>query len=1095
MRFNPRGTSTHVAIRKQLEQAALPEIRSWMRKNTRRINSEIREALGKKVNAYASTSRTYDVQGGSGRGFSYEYLEEQDAQSRATAFVHIDTTFRRPNLFDLLNKAGIPLNEIALSGTFDLDNPGTFTLRDLNWIEAVGQAAGAKVPDMERAFAEHGGTWRVEAGLERKARKRQFTAARYLNKYDIISGFAGAVQYRLIPGERAFRLRFPSAPARYLGVAGKPVDYTVVNGERHIVQIPAGKKLANAIKAAEALKKTSPFTSRVLAHFLRRVWPTTFQRALSGVVGQATVPGEGSWEITVLGDLRIEVERPYAPTFEAAARTDQGVLAGIEAVDPDNPTGGISQPDDRGRVRARFDPIYWPGLRNIWITRQTVPHTLIQQVDRALQGSPVEDESGRHRWRDDECDPVASMSSAKDLSDILTPDGQKAYQEAERAARLRMDANRRPFDYQLVGMAFARLRGFRALIADDMGVGKTMQAIGIMAMLPQARPVVVVCPKNVQNNWQREIAMALPEFRKDNLTLRDCERTARCSKNVVVLKGGADVAKVKPGEPNVYIVTWSSLHTYVEPFMRAGVKLLIGDEADAAKTAPGYQKGRTAASLIKLADTTRYVILLTGTPAPNGRPEELWPLLRALSRGTWGTLRSFENRYMKTSPFDALNNDLQCFMIRRTKNQVLGHLLPEKERIFLPVRLTPQGQAHYDSVQSNFANHLRKKQQDLLTAEYNQMGVDPLDASEEIKRRVNIRVEKALRAEKLQLTNELARVVGRLKVPAAVDAIQDFVNQKRPLVVFLDNKDVREAIKDALDRRGIRYAEVSGEQTTAEAKQKQVNLFNDGKVPVLIATRAGRAGMNLQERSADMLFVQRWWVPGWEMQAEDRIYRYGQTKPVRIHFLEAQGTVDHVINETQDVKRQRIQEMLEKPGLEGVLGGFVDVDDEKIAEGDVVETDTLQYVAEAIFGTDRGPDGRRTNPRGPRRIVERRRRRNPARRRKTASPDATRVQSVLFDASLWGPRQAEAWARNHRYTPIKVERTARYVRVRVQEPSEMRKGSFRTITMSDTDGIKAVIGVPLTRAEKKKPRRANSQRRVARRGAQSRARAGKRGRR
>ena len=61
------------------------------------------------------------------------------------------------------------------------------------------------------------------------------------------------------------------------------------------------------------------------------------------------------------------------------------------------------------------------------------------------------------------------------------------------------------FAYQRQGVAFLKGHNGRALLADRMGLGKTIQTIAWLRHRRSARPVVVVCPTSVRLNWQRKI--------------------------------------------------------------------------------------------------------------------------------------------------------------------------------------------------------------------------------------------------------------------------------------------------------------------------------------------------------------------------------------------------------------------------------------------------------------------------------------------------------------------------------------------------------------------------------------------------------------
>jgi SNF2 family DNA or RNA helicase len=72
----------------------------------------------------------------------------------------------------------------------------------------------------------------------------------------------------------------------------------------------------------------------------------------------------------------------------------------------------------------------------------------------------------------------------------------------------------RPFPYQFEGIAFLYPR-FAAILADEMGLGKTMQAVTSIRLLLHAREirkVLLVCPKPLVTNWQREFQRWAPEL-------------------------------------------------------------------------------------------------------------------------------------------------------------------------------------------------------------------------------------------------------------------------------------------------------------------------------------------------------------------------------------------------------------------------------------------------------------------------------------------------------------------------------------------------------------------------------------------------------
>jgi SNF2 family DNA or RNA helicase len=82
-----------------------------------------------------------------------------------------------------------------------------------------------------------------------------------------------------------------------------------------------------------------------------------------------------------------------------------------------------------------------------------------------------------------------------------------------------------------------------------------------------------------------------------------------------------------------------------------------------------------------------------------------------------------------------------------------------------------------------------------------------------------------------------------------------------------------------------------------------VDRFQSAEVPVfLLSLKAAGTGLNLT-RAAHVIHYDRWWNPAVEEQATDRAYRIGQTQPVQVHRLIAEGTVEDRIGELLESKR------------------------------------------------------------------------------------------------------------------------------------------------------------------------------------------------
>lgn len=107
-------------------------------------------------------------------------------------------------------------------------------------------------------------------------------------------------------------------------------------------------------------------------------------------------------------------------------------------------------------------------------------------------------------------------------------------------------------------------------------------------------------------------------------------------------------------------------------------------------------------------------------------------------------------------------------------------------------------------------------------------------------------------------------------------------------------------------------------------RQDMVDRFQVGEVPVfLLSLKAAGTGLNLT-RAGHVVHFDRWWNPAVEAQATDRAYRIGQTQPVQVHRLIAEGTIEDRIAEMLDRKRELADAVL--GGGEAALTGLTDAE-------------------------------------------------------------------------------------------------------------------------------------------------------------------------
>jgi len=422
------------------------------------------------------------------------------------------------------------------------------------------------------------------------------------------------------------------------------------------------------------------------------------------------------------------------------------------------------------------------------------------------------------------------------------------------------------YPYQREGVEFLSNKK-TALLADDPGLGKTLQAIRAcdeaMALF-----VLVICPASVVENWKREIA----KYRQG-----DWSAFVTSYDNAV----GKDFRRITERQWCVIILDEGHL---LKSLSTKRTKGIYGQDAalpDDCVAAKGLQ-----------------VWVLTATPMPN-HSAELYPHLRALypevlispRTGKIWSYYQFEAAYcvLKNNGFgqqivgtrnDAkLHEKLKGFMLRRRKADVLKDLPPIR---FADLYLD----ADVDGIDFEEAEKVRKA----LAEE----GIDGL-------RRISFDGGVA----------KLRRLTGMAKAKPAAAWVKDWLDatpNDRKIVLFAHHTDVIEYLYDQLCAVAVR---VHGGMKQNERQRAVDRLQEDPKIRVFIGQiQAAGTGITLT-RASDLLFVEHSWVPAENEQAAQRIHRIGQTEPCLVRTGIIPGSIDEDISRAVSRKMKSISAVID----------------------------------------------------------------------------------------------------------------------------------------------------------------------------------------
>ncbi len=464
-----------------------------------------------------------------------------------------------------------------------------------------------------------------------------------------------------------------------------------------------------------------------------------------------------------------------------------------------------------------------------------------------------------------------------------------AHPEAEPPAALTADL--RP--YQKTGFGWLKAlseTGFGGALADDMGLGKTVQALALLAQRHLEdgceRPSLLIAPTSMIGTWQREAARFVPGLKV--LVLHGPDRKARF--------GEID-------DHHLIVTTYPLLHRDHETLFARPYELAILDEAQAVKN-PASSVSRRIREI-----EARQRLALTGTPVENNL-QELWALFDWLVPGLLGDRRRFVTQLRTPIERDnspvarqILASRLRPFLLRRTKEEVAADL-PPKTVIDEIVPLEGRQAQLYETLRVAMDARVR---QAIRRKGVDKSRITILDALLKLRQAC---CDPAL--VKLDAARAVTESAKRARLMALLD---ELMAEGRKVLIFSQFVQMLKLVQADIAARGWDYTMLTG---TTRKRPEAIARFQDGEVPIfLISLKAGGTGLTLTEADTVILY-DPWWNPAVERQAMDRAHRIGQTKPVFVHRLIAEGTVEAAIQQMQK-RKQALADALFEEGAGGKM--------------------------------------------------------------------------------------------------------------------------------------------------------------------------------
>jgi SWI/SNF-related matrix-associated actin-dependent regulator 1 of chromatin subfamily A len=460
--------------------------------------------------------------------------------------------------------------------------------------------------------------------------------------------------------------------------------------------------------------------------------------------------------------------------------------------------------------------------------------------------------------------PTVSFEYSPEVKEVLAREASRranlfALSSATDAPEVADDISFSLRPFQKVAKKFALHLDGRAILAYDMGLGKTPIAISITEALQLAQKVLVICPATLKTNWRREIKKA---------TGLDASVLSGASPSVLTIQ-----AMMNP-DIKYHIINYDILgrgtrdkesKQFVSDWARTinlmSFDMIIVDEAHYTKN---MDSGRSKA----VRDLkSRYMLPLTGTPVVN-RPAELFPLLHMVDPVNFPSFESFCGQWLYNDGKSVRNENkfremLAAYMIRRRKEDVIKDL-PMIERFDRFIELSGAAESAYSKALEGIYVSLRNP---------------------DYQRDIN---------------NILVQLM-RLKQIVADDTVQHTVELAREIYEETSKKTLIfsqfvSTCHDIHSRLGTESLCITGEDSD-DSRYKKIDAFqSDPNIKYMVlSTKAGAEGITLTAAHY-IIFNDLCWTPKDHRQAEARCYgRMNDLHSATAYYMQAEGTVTETI--------------------------------------------------------------------------------------------------------------------------------------------------------------------------------------------------------
>ncbi|XP_025795316.1 ATP-dependent DNA helicase DDM1-like isoform X2 [Panicum hallii] len=440
--------------------------------------------------------------------------------------------------------------------------------------------------------------------------------------------------------------------------------------------------------------------------------------------------------------------------------------------------------------------------------------------------------------------------------------------------------------------------GLNGILADQMGLGKTIQTIGFLAHLKGKGthgPYMIIAPLSTLSNWVNEISRFVPSVTS---IIYHGDKVARAEIRRKFMPKTKDA--VSPDFP-IVVTSYEMAMSDARFLAHYKWKYVVVDEGHRLKNS----KCKLLREIKRIPMDNK--LLLTGTPLQNNLAE-LWSLLNFILPDIFSSHEEFESWFdfsgkaseekeeteekRRVHVVSKLHAILRPFLLRRMKEDV-EQMLPRKKEIIIYANMT--------ELQKRIQDHLVEKTFDVYLNEESDIvlrrpGIKAKLNSLFIQLRKNCSHPDLLEAAfgttiLYPPVDKLLEQCGKFQLLDRL--LTSLLARKHKVLIFSQWTKILDIIEYYLDSKGLEVCRIDG-SVSLEERRRQIAEFNDLNSNLnvfILSTRAGGLGINLTSADTCILYDSDW-NPQMDLQAMDRCHRIGQTRPVHVYRLATSHSVE-----------------------------------------------------------------------------------------------------------------------------------------------------------------------------------------------------------